>query len=72
MTENCKVNDCQQRLLGTEIEWLKSSIVSLLILAEADNSPLTNAQVATICKHTLAKYPPKDSPPMSGVAPARL
>lgn len=40
-----------------EIAWLKSSVVSLLILAEAENSPLTNAQVAIICKHTLAKYP---------------
>lgn len=39
-----------------EIDWLKSSIVSLLTLADAKDSPLTNAQVATICRHTLARY----------------
>lgn len=39
-----------------EIDWLKSSLVSLLVLAEADPSPLTNKQVATICRVTLDKY----------------
>ena len=40
-----------------EIMWLRSSLVSLWTLAEAENSPLTLAQVAVICKHTLEKYP---------------
>lgn len=33
-----------------EIAWLRSSLVALLTLAEADPSPLTNKQVATICR----------------------
>lgn len=41
-----------------EIAWLKSSLVSLLILAEAEQSPLTNAQVASICRTTLNKFSP--------------
>lgn len=40
-----------------EIMWLRSSLVSLLTLAEAEPSPLTNAQVATICRVTLDKHP---------------
>lgn len=39
-----------------EIEWLRSSLVSLLTLAEAENSPLTNKQVASICKVALNKH----------------
>ena len=41
-----------------EIMWLRSSLVSLWVLARAENSPLTNAQVEIICKHMLDKYPP--------------
>jgi hypothetical protein len=40
-----------------QITWLRSSLVSLWTLAEAENSPLTLEQVAMICKHTLNKFP---------------
>lgn len=43
--------------LEAEIMWLRSSLVSLLVLAEAKPSPLTNEQVATICRVTLSKRP---------------
>ena len=36
-----------------ELMRYKSALVSLLTLAEADPSPLTNQQVAVICKHVL-------------------
>lgn len=39
-----------------EIKWLRSSLVSLLTLAEAENSPLTNKQVASICKVALNNH----------------
>lgn len=39
-----------------EIEWLRSSLVALLTLAEAQPSPLTNNQVASICRVTLSKF----------------
>lgn len=45
----------------TEIAWLRSSVVSLLILAEAKPSPLTNEQVASICRVTLDKFGPSPS-----------
>lgn len=48
-----------QERKDAEIEWLKSSLVSLMTLAEANPSPLTNAQVALICRVTLSKYPPR-------------
>ena len=38
------------------IAWLRSSVVSLLTLAEAKPSPLTNEQVASICRVTLSKF----------------
>ena len=41
----------------TEILWYRSSLASLLMLAEAKDSPLTLSQVASICKHTLGKFP---------------
>lgn len=43
--------------VATEAEnkWLRSSLVSLLTLAEAEKSPLTNKQVAAICKVALEK-----------------
>lgn len=40
-----------------EIDWLRSSLVSLLTLAEAQPSPLTNEQVASICRMALSKFP---------------
>lgn len=49
-----------------EIAWLKSSLVSLMTLAEANPSPLTNAQVASICKVTLSKFPSPRSSLMNG------
>lgn len=42
-----------------EIAWLRSSVASLLILAEAKLSPLTNERVAAICRVTLEKYKAK-------------
>lgn len=39
-----------------ENEWMRSSLTSLLFLAEAENSPLTNRQVASICKMALSKH----------------
>lgn len=42
------------------VMWYKSAIVTLLILAEAESSPLNNQQVIAICKHILAKEPEKD------------
>lgn len=45
-----------------EIAWYRSSLVSLLTLADADKSPLTLSQVAVICKHTLDKYPLQQTP----------
>ena len=36
-----------------KIEWFGSSLISLLTLAEAKPSPLTNEQVAMICRHVL-------------------
>lgn len=41
---------------NAEIAWLRSSLTSLLTLAEAKPSPLTNEQVASICRVTLNKY----------------
>lgn len=38
-----------------EILWLRSSLVTLMMLAAANPSPLTNEQVAAICKVTLDK-----------------
>ena len=38
-----------------EIIWLRSALVSLMVLAEATESPLTNEQVASICHHILDK-----------------
>lgn len=39
-----------------ELAWLRSTLVSLLALAEAENSPLTNKQVASICRVGLSKH----------------
>lgn len=39
-----------------DIAWLRSSLVSLLTLAEAEKSPLTNSQVAAICKVALNRH----------------
>jgi hypothetical protein len=58
LAEQLGIAERAVRERAAEIAWLRSALVSLLALAEADNSPLTLSQVAVICKHTLAKYPP--------------
>lgn len=40
---------------AAEIAWLRSSIVALLTLAEAQPSPLTPQQVVSICKVTMSR-----------------
>lgn len=52
-----------------EIMWLRSSLVALLTLAKAEHSPLTNANVVSICEAALGKF---DHPPMSGVEKSML
>lgn len=44
--------DCHEA--ANEIDWLRSSLVSLLTLAEGD--VLTNSQVAAICKVALNRH----------------
>lgn len=45
-----------------EIERLQSSLLSLLFLAEASTSPLTNANVAAVCRVTLRKCAALEQP----------
>ena len=38
-----------------EADWFKSTVITLLTLAEATPSPLDNKQVSSICRHALDK-----------------
>lgn len=40
---------------NAELNWLRSSLVTLLNLAEAEKSPLNAEQVAAICKVALSQ-----------------
>jgi hypothetical protein len=40
----------------SEVAWLRSTLVTLLVLAEASPSPLTNENVVAICRTALDRH----------------